>query len=176
MYEFTEQDELLQVCINITNNVTVEANISITVRTDAEEGTADIRDFEVFEKEIIVSSGKTCFEIKVFPDAILEDEETFPVSIESSDSALNVVVSQAEVTILDSTSEFFIVPKEFFLAMYIPTLHINTINHRYMTRNRIGNHPRTPIDTIQKFACNPCFARNWCECIVAIEGEQETFA
>ena len=116
-------------CINITNNVTVEANISITVRTDAEEGTADIRDFEVFEKEIIVSSGKTCFEIKVFPDAILEDEETFPVSIESSDSALNVVVSQAEVTILDSTSEFFIVLKEFFLAMYIPTLHFGS--HKY---------------------------------------------
>ena len=46
-------------------------------------------------------------------------------------------------------------------------------HHRYMTRNRIGNHPRTPIDTIQKFACNPCFARNY---IVAIEGEQETFA
>ena len=33
-------------------------------------------------------------------------------------------------------------------------------DHRYMTWNRIGNHPRTPIDTIQKFACNPCFARN----------------
>ena len=26
-------------------------------------------------------------------------------------------------------------------------------DHRYMMQNRIGNHPRTPIDTIQKFAC-----------------------
>ena len=24
-----------------------------------------------------------------------------------------------------------------------------------MTQKRIGNHPRTPIDTIQKFVCNP---------------------
>ena len=97
-------------CINITNNVTVETNFSITVRTDAEEGTADFGDFELFEKEIIANTGKICFEIKIFLDAILEDEETFQVSIESSsDSALNVVVPQAEVTMLDSTSEFIIV-------------------------------------------------------------------
>ena len=96
----------MQVCINIINNVTVDANFSITVRTDAEDGIAEIGDFEMFEKEISIITGQTCFEIKIFPDAILEDEETFRVSIESTDSALNVIVPQAEVTILDSTSEF----------------------------------------------------------------------
>ena len=86
--------------------MTVEANFSISVQTDADEGTAEIGDFEMFEKEIIVSPGQTCFEIKIILDAILENKETFKVSIESSDSALNVVVPQAEVTILDTTSKF----------------------------------------------------------------------
>ena len=104
-FEFTEQGEPLQVCINITNNVTVEANFSITVRTDAEEGTANFEDFEIFEKDIIISTGQTCFEIKIFLDAILEDMETFQVTMESTDSALNVVVPHAEITILDSTSK-----------------------------------------------------------------------
>ena len=98
----------MQACINITNNVTVEANFSITVRTDAEDGIAEIGDFEMFEKEISIITGQTCFEIKIFPDAILEDEETFRVSIESTDSALNVLLPQADVTILDSTSEFIV--------------------------------------------------------------------
>ena len=95
----------MQVCINIINNVTVEANFSITVQTDAEEGTADIGDFEMFENEIIVITGHTCFEIRIFLDAILEDKETFQVSVESTDLALNVVVPQASVTILDSTGK-----------------------------------------------------------------------
>ena len=86
--------------------MTVEANFSISVQTDADEGTAEIGDFEMFEKEIIVSPGQTCFEIKIILDAILENKETFKVSIESTDSALNVVVPQAEVTILDTTSKF----------------------------------------------------------------------
>ena len=107
-YEFTEQGEPLQVCINITNNVTVEANFSITVRTDADEGTADVGDFERFEKEIMINTGQTCFDVIIFLDAILEDDETFRVSMESTDSALNVVVPQAEVTIFDGTSEFIL--------------------------------------------------------------------
>ena len=98
----------MQVCINITNNVTVEANFSITIQTDAEEGTADIGDFEMFENEIIVSTGHTCFEIRIFLDAILEDKETFQVFMESTDLALNVVVPQARVTILDSTGKFIV--------------------------------------------------------------------
>ena len=108
VYSFTEQSGPLQVCIKITNNVTVEANFSITVQTDADGGTAEIGDFEIFMNEIIISSGLSCFEIKVFLDAILEGEETFRVSIESTDSALNVVVPQAEVRILDSTSKFLL--------------------------------------------------------------------
>ena len=111
-YEFTEQSESLQVCINITNNVTVEANFSITVRTDAEEGTADIGDFEMFENEITVSTGHTCFEIWIFLDAILEDKEAFQVSVESTDLAFNVVVPQASVTILDSTGKFIVLQKK----------------------------------------------------------------
>ena len=41
----------------------------------------------------------------------------------------------------------------------MPTLPIYP-QHRYMTRNRIGNHPRTPIDTMQNLLCNACLAGN----------------
>ena len=97
----------MQVCINITNNVTVEANFSVTVtvETDADGGNAEVGDFEMFEKEIPITSESTCFEIMIFLDNILEDEETFRVSVESTDSVLNASVSQAEITILDSTSK-----------------------------------------------------------------------
>ena len=46
------------------------------------------------------------FEIMIFLDAILEDEETFWVSIEPVDSAINVSVHQSKITIVDSTSKF----------------------------------------------------------------------
>ena len=111
-YEFAEQNEPLQVCINIINNVTVEANFSITVRTDADGGTAEIEDFETFEKNLIVNTGRTCFEINIFQDAILEDDETLQASIELTDSAFSVVVPRAYVTILDSTSKFILPPKK----------------------------------------------------------------
>ena len=123
VYNFTEQSEPLQVCINITNNVTVEANFSITVQTDADGGTAQIGDFEIFRKEVIIRSGQSCFEIKVFLDAILEGEETFRVSMESTDSALNVVVPQAEVTILDSTSKFLLFWRNKMMSLYCNCCH-----------------------------------------------------
>ena len=91
-------------CVNITNNVTVEANFSITARTDADEGNAEIEDFDILGEEIVLN-GRTCFKIMIFPDNIVEEDETFQVSIESLNSALNVTVPQAEVTILDSTSK-----------------------------------------------------------------------
>ena len=139
VYNFTEQSGPLQVCINITNNVTVEANFSITVQTDADGGTAQIGDFEIFRKEIIISSGQSCFEIKIFLDAILEGEETFRVSIESTDSALNVVVPQAEVTILDSTSKFLLFswnkyPYTVIVVMQSLMLHLNRLHTNFPSR------------------------------------------
>ena len=117
--------------------MTVEANFSISVQTDADEGTAEIGDFEMFEKEIIVSPGQTCFEIKIILDAILENRETFIVSIESTDSAFNVIVPQAQVIILDSTSKFSVV-----LSMPIQPCWSNS-------RNTI-----TKSHTKRPFVCN----------------------
>ena len=104
MYTFAEQTQPLEVCINITNNVTIEADLSITFQTDANQGTAEREDFEMLE-DIFMITGRTCFEILIFPDTKLEGNETFRISIESMNSALNLSVPQAEVTILDSTSK-----------------------------------------------------------------------
>ena len=112
------------VCINIINNVTVEPNFSITLQANAVEGTAKIGDFEMSEREVVISMKQTCFEIMIFLDAILEHEEIFQLFIESTDSALNISLPQAEITILDSTSKLVKRPVNVFsILSFSQTVH-----------------------------------------------------
>lgn len=63
----------------------------------------------MLEKDLTIRSEQTCFEVTIFLDAILEDEETFQVILNSTDSGINVSVSCAEITILDITGELYAV-------------------------------------------------------------------
>ena len=103
MYETSEGPTPFSFCIELQNNVSIEANLILHLQTD--EGTASNRDFMSIDKEQSVN-GSTCFEIiSIFSDDLLEDNETFIISIESRDSRLIVDVSEAQIRIVDENSK-----------------------------------------------------------------------
>ena len=52
----------------------------------------------------------------------------------------------SDLTASNTTQERLDLPAR-FLQQILLLPYFTMFNHRYMTRNRIGNHPRTPIDT-----------------------------
>ena len=102
VYDFTEGLPSFLICANVTNNVLIEVELELNVLTIP--GTADSRDFGAVNMNVSVN-GSTCFEIMVFPDEFLEDDEMFNVVIDSMDSRLVPVAFMAEVRIRDVNRE-----------------------------------------------------------------------
>ena len=103
-YQFREQPEASEVCINIANNVTIEAIISITLLPNFQDGTADMRDVQLLQANVVATI-RTCFDIIISPDEILEETEILALSVLSNDSRLRLSVSEGEITIFDGSSK-----------------------------------------------------------------------
>ena len=53
--------------------------------------------------EFSTAPAQMCVEISITPDAVVETDETFTVSLSSSDPAAVIATDTAEVTIVDET-------------------------------------------------------------------------
>ena len=69
-----------------------------------QDGTADGSDFDLLEGNIVATS-RTCFDIIILPDDILEETENLGFSVLSNDSRLRPAVSEGEISIIDGSSK-----------------------------------------------------------------------
>ena len=110
----SENDSSIPVCVELTGDL--ERNITVQIFTVPNEqqnsvGGAEsaipgddyqpLADLLTFEEGGVMSM---CRSITVFPDFVIEDQESFLVALASNDSAFNSSLSQVEVFILDSNS------------------------------------------------------------------------
>ena len=104
-YVIDEDSDSVSVCINITNNVTLETSLQLTIRT--QEGSATSSDFIGLDRPLLLN-GSTCFTISIIPDELVEINETFNVTIESNTERLVIPLenSQAVITITDVNGKF----------------------------------------------------------------------
>ena len=104
-YGIDEDSDSVSVCINITNAVTLETSLQLTIRT--QEGSATSSDFIGLDTPLLLS-GSTCFTISIIADELVEINETFSVTIESNTEKLVIPSenSQAVITITDVNSKF----------------------------------------------------------------------
>lgn len=102
LYEFTEGQPPFVVCVDVVNDVIIEAQLALSILT--QPGTAGSDDFSALNQQVFVNRS-TCFEVMIASDDLLEDEEEFDILIESGDSRLNTVVSEASIRIIDSNSK-----------------------------------------------------------------------
>ena len=91
-------------CIDITNNVTIEVNLTLIILTQEDSATSN--DFTRINETFSVN-GPGCFSIDILSDDIVEDNETFVVMVDSDDSRLIVLPggSNANITIIDTSSK-----------------------------------------------------------------------
>ena len=101
-YEFTEGQPPFLVCIEVVDDVSIEAQLALNIRT--ETGTAGTSDFEALDQQVFVN-GSTCFEVMIVADELLEEEEVFTLLTGSGDTRLSTMVSEAEIHIIDSNSK-----------------------------------------------------------------------
>ena len=102
----TEQSMSVEVCIALFNEVSIEAELSLYLQT--EELTATSEDF--LELNATISfNGSTCLQVDVFTDDVLEDTETFGITLESLDPRLMLILGSEEtrIDIIDSNSKPF---------------------------------------------------------------------
>ncbi len=107
VYEFREDDASTEICIVLTNNVTIETNLQVRVQT--EEGTTNGSDFQgIDEENMMINGPRTCFTVQgIGTDGLVEPTEMFTVSLESLNPSRLMLSSPTEVTvvIMDSDSE-----------------------------------------------------------------------
>lgn len=103
---FTEQSLPFEVCIALLNEVSIEAELSLHLQT--EELTATSDDFFEFNATISFN-GSTCLQVDVLTDDILEETETFEISLESLDPRLVLILGseQTRINVIDSNSKLF---------------------------------------------------------------------
>ena len=104
-YVIDEDSDSVSVCINISNAVTLETSLQLTIRT--QEGSATSSDFIGLDTPLLLS-GSTCFTISIIADELVEINETFSVTIESNTERLVIPLenSQAVITITDVNGKF----------------------------------------------------------------------
>lgn len=110
LYTFVEGSPPSDVCISITNNVTIDTEVSLLLNLRTEEGTATLLDFELNNSELLIP-GSMCFSDIITitsPDNLLEANETFSIAITPRDPQLAVApaeTSRADILIIDTDSE-----------------------------------------------------------------------
>jgi hypothetical protein len=102
-YNFTEGQPPFTVCIDVENNVSIQAQLALSIETQAD--TAGSNDFVPLNQEELVNAS-TCFEVIIRADSILEEEERFGILLESRDPRLLIKLSEAEIRITDSNSKY----------------------------------------------------------------------
>lgn len=105
-YNFTEQDMPFQdVCITLLNDVIIEVNLPLRLQT--EEFTAMSSDFLSINRSVNVN-GSMCFNVEIIRDVLVENLETFLISIKSLDTRLLISGSnQATINIIDSNCKYY---------------------------------------------------------------------
>ena len=106
LYNFSEDSMPSEVCIVVENGVTLEVNVSVTVRTVA--GTALSDDFGSIKSNFSFMSSRACFGVSVLLDGLLEEAETFNITLESMNERLFVSIPQAEIEIADANSKLIL--------------------------------------------------------------------
>lgn len=104
---FVEDHPPFDLCFSITNNVTIDREVSLSLNLQTEEGTATLLDFELVNSEVLIN-GSMCYAniITIFPDGFLEINETFSIMIASLNSQLLAENSRTDIIIIDTDSEF----------------------------------------------------------------------
>ena len=103
-YVATEEDGLLEICINIQSGE-LERAVQFTVSTSNLSAIAD-QDF-IFESALLSLDSNTsivCVTVDIVGDTILESTEDFLVSLQSDDSAVEIALPELTVPILDSSN------------------------------------------------------------------------
>ena len=104
-YMFTENEPLSQICIVITNDVTVEANLELTLQS--EDSSAGSSDFQSINEVVVIANTTTCITVQgIAGDGLVETPEMFRVSIQSGNPRLVISpTNEIVVIIMDSDSK-----------------------------------------------------------------------
>lgn len=100
-FEFLEGSEVNDICIVTLGNVTIETSLQFSVII--QEGTATDRDFQSINETVFLNNS-ACFSlVRILDDGLVENNETFRVSLVSGDSRLILLPdgSHADITIID---------------------------------------------------------------------------
>ena len=113
-YVLSESLQPHSICIGLINGVLIETALVVNVQTVL--ATASEEDFQTIDQDLLVNSS-TCFDVTIFSDDLLENDEFFRISIESRDSQLITQLSEALINITDSNSKAWLVNEP--LAKYV---------------------------------------------------------
>lgn len=105
LYNFTERSLPFEVCLVVLNNVSIGINLSLSLQTEGITATAGV-DFESTANEVTSLNGPMCFAVEILPDDILEDNESFSISIGNLDPRLQTSdISLTIINIIDNNSK-----------------------------------------------------------------------
>lgn len=115
VYLARESDGSVGICVNLSgtlerevavwlstvDNIDQRSNLSRNALATPAEDYLSLSTILTFTDEEVM-----CCNISLLEDLVIEDSESFTVSIVSNDTALVTAVNEAEVSLLDSTSKF----------------------------------------------------------------------
>ena len=109
IYQFIESDGIVQSVLVLNGSSAIDITVKVT-STDDETGDYKYETLVTFEKGINIAP----LNISIIDDELLEDDETFNLTIDSSSLPSNVIVDKsgiATVTILNDDGKYIKITK-----------------------------------------------------------------
>lgn len=109
-YSESEINMSISICINLIGILERQILVQFSttdsyVDTNADLALADMDYASVSINISFVDNTTTCISVQLLNDSILENEEVFKAVLTSTDPAVNITTSTAEILILDSNCE-----------------------------------------------------------------------